>query len=184
MRECYLITGARGCGKTTLAKDFAVSKSFFHIDFDHLPKSPHSDSLEKYDPHLYQNIDDIIEKGASFVIESSLEIKYLFQIIKHLKEQKYKLVTIYIYIESGELGIRRKLLKDESFRKELKHLDRVEKSFFDNRYNFWYLYKPYSNEWYMLNNSENSFEYIALGDEIETTINKDYLFEGFLKGID
>ncbi|KAA0259112.1 hypothetical protein FHQ18_03950 [Deferribacter autotrophicus] len=185
MSFLYVVAGANGVGKTTFAKDFAKAKNLKFLNADEVALKLNSNPEKvkiKAGKLFLKQIAECIKEKQSFIIESTLSGSYLKDILKDAQLNGYNVVIIYIFVENPEICIKRvenRILKGGH---SVPHKD-IKRRFFRSIKLFYNEYRFISDLCYLINNTDDDFEEIAVinGDIIEI-INED-VFNKFLEVI-
>jgi len=109
-KKLYIIAGCNGAGKTTASKLIIPSTiPFINADiiaFDLRPNDVESVAFESGRIMLIQ-IDDLLNKGISFAIETTLSTKSYHEKIKFAQILNYDVVLLFFWLNSENLAIER-----------------------------------------------------------------------------
>ncbi len=112
-RHLYIIAGCNGAGKTT-ASNTILPKSLLVKEFvnaDEIAKG-----LSPFNPEgvaieagrlMLKRIDDLLEEGASFSIETTLATKSYVNLVQRAHERGYIVHLLFFWLESVELAKQR-----------------------------------------------------------------------------
>ncbi len=112
-RNCYIIAGSNGAGKTTFAEEF-LPKWIGCVNFINPDLIAHG--LSPFDPekamlHAGRLVLEEIEKcsirGEDFAIETTLSGRTYLRTLESLKGRGYTIHTFYLWIPSPELALKR-----------------------------------------------------------------------------
>jgi predicted ABC-type ATPase len=183
LKTLYIVSGANGNGKTTFAMNFAILENIEFINADEIAKQFDPTDIQKYKvkagKEFFRRLESALDKENSFVIETTLSGKYLFDVIKTAKTKKFQVSLIYLFLETEEENI---------FRVKNRVLNgghNVPKEDIIRRYHrsrklFWQRYKEAVDEWYLFFNGDDNFELIA---DIYSTYDEE-LLTIFLEGVE
>jgi len=186
-KQVFIIAGPNGCGKTTFAKEFITEVNLPFLNADEIAaiKCPHN--IEKariWGGKIFINkIRDYIKKGKSFVIETTLSGKYLINYIKEFKKHNYKIMIIYIFIESAEEAIYRIDIRVRKGGHFVIEKD-VRRRFIRSKNNFWNIYRKSVDGWEIFLNHKDEFLQVAFGCKEEVNIISEFGFSIFMEGVD
>ena len=103
-KTLYIIAGANGSGKTTFALSYIELNNLHFINADEIAKSYDPNDISKYKvkagKEFFRQLELNLNKNQSFMIESTLSGRYLKDVIIKAKEKGFKVVLIYIFLES------------------------------------------------------------------------------------
>ena len=180
----YIIAGANGSGKTSFAKSYAMLNNLHFINADEIAKKYDPNDLQKYKvkagKEFFKQLKEYIDvRNESFIIETTLSGKYLEAVIKKAKKQKFKVVLIYLFLESANENIYRvkhRVLNGGHHVPEVDIIRRYERG----KKLFWNLYKDIVDDWLLFFNGDDSYELVAENNDIINGV----LFEVFKKDIE
>lgn len=186
-KELFIVAGPNGSGKTTFAKiALARDKSnsiFLNPDLIASGLSPLQTNQTSFQAGrvLLSEIKERISRGENFGFESTLSGKTYLSLVGYAKEQGY-LVTIYfIHLKSISLSLKRIQKRVSEGGHDIPRsavVRRNSRCFL----NFWHLYRPLADEWFVFNNSNRSPLLTLTKDEYERSNQKKQLELKFLKG--
>ncbi|MDO9465469.1 MAG: zeta toxin family protein [bacterium] len=186
MKLAYIVAGPNGSGKTTFAKEFIENTNLIFINADEIAKALSPSRLEKMrlkaGKIFFAKIENCIIKKKSFVVETTLAGKYLIKIIDKIKNNGYKIILIYIYLESIEEAIRRIDIRVKKGGHTVPKKD-IKRRFKRSMDNFWNIYRKKVHNWEMFFNSKDEFLQVAvgIGNEVDV-INEEY-FSLFIREV-
>lgn len=113
MPTLYVIGGPNGAGKTTAALEllpnFLDCKEYVNADAIAAGLSPFNVEgvAVQAGRLLLERINQLAEDGVDFAFESTLSAKIFAGFIEKCKTKGYKIVLIYVWLESADLAIER-----------------------------------------------------------------------------
>jgi len=181
----YIIAGANGSGKTTFAKELAKKKGLKFLNADEIAlrisKNPGEVRI-KAGKIFLKKINELMIQHFSFIIETTMSGIYLKEIIKKAKKLSYKVVIIYIFVENPNICFERvkhrvltgghSVPKDDIFRRYYKSVE-----LFNN------VYKDLAEKSFIINNSDDDFELVAIVNDRVVTVINEFVFNRFLEVI-
>jgi predicted ABC-type ATPase len=110
-RILYLIAGANGSGKTTIAKDLLAEEKLEFLNADEIAHSVKPDNMEtariRAGKIYYQKLAEIVKSGKSVVLESTLAGQNHLKSIKRFKDNGYKIKLLYVFLDAPDFCIDR-----------------------------------------------------------------------------
>jgi len=150
MPSLYIIGGANGSGKTTVALQILpyFLKVFEYINADNIAAgiSPfNSESVAMEAGRLMlQRLENLVNDKADFAFETTLAARNFARFIRECKDQDYIINLIYFWLETPELAI-----------------TRVRRRYERGRRNLTDLYLPLCDTWIVYNNSGDEPQLVA-----------------------
>jgi len=160
MKTLYIIAGANGSGKSTLAaKLLPAEKISTFINADEIARELNPDDLAAVrvtaGKKALQALSDLIVKGESFAIESTLSGNTLIKTINQAKESGYQIVLIYAFLPTPQMCIDRiqiRVKRGGHFVPDGDVIRRYGRSI----HHFWHRYKALANQWHLYYNGRIS----------------------------
>jgi predicted ABC-type ATPase len=182
MLNVYIIAGPNGSGKTTFAKEFVKKKELYFLNADEIAATLNPNDYNavklKAGQLFFRKFYDLVSLKESFVLETTLSGNYLVKLIKILKQKKYKVILIYIFINTIEESIDRIKIR---VKKGGHHIpdDDVKRRFKRSKNNFFNKYKDLVNWWEIYYNGRDQFMHVAHGENKDLNIINEHLFQVF-----
>jgi predicted ABC-type ATPase len=184
MKTLYIIAGANGSGKTTFAMNFAQLKDLKFINADEIAKEYDPEDIQKYKvkagKKFFEELNISLNQDKSFAIETTLSGKYLVKIIDKAKQNNFKVVLIYLFLETTNENVHRvkhRVLKGGHY---VPTKDIIRR-FYRSRELFLNLYKNRVDEWMLFFNGDDAFELVEDQDELYDEELKKLFLEGMNK---
>jgi len=175
VKKLYIIAGPNGAGKTTasytILPEIFNCKEFVNADEIASGISPfNSTSVSLQAGRVMLNrINELLEKGETFALETTLSTKSYVQFIKRAKTLGYEVTLLFLRLNSKNLAVERVKIRVEEGGHHIPEL--VIRRRFDNGLkNLFRLYIPLVNNWILVDNSTDKFKYIAKGVLDETVV--------------
>jgi predicted ABC-type ATPase len=147
--------------------------------------------LKSYDPNdiskykvkagkeFFRQLDVSLDNNKSFMIESTLSGKYLKKVIQKGKVKDFKIVLIYLFLESDEENISRVANRVLNGGHNVPIAD-IKRRYTRSKNLFWSTYKDMVDNWMLFFNGDDNYELVAENNEILD----DDSFHLFIKGLD
>ncbi len=181
MPNLYIISGCDGAGNTTAS--FTVLPEMLNckefVNADEIARG-----LSPFNPEhvaiqagkmMLKRIDDLLFQQEDFAIETTLTTKSYLNTIKLAQQKHYKITLLFIWLNDVNLAIKRvekrvasgghHIPEEVIRRRYIKGVENL-KSFIN-----------LVDNWIVLNNSENPFQFIAKGNKNEIVIFEKEIFE-------
>lgn len=179
MERLYIIAGPNGAGKTTAS--YTILPEIFHckefINADEIargisPFNPDTVSIQA-GRIMLKRFSELLERGETFAIETTLSLKSYVKFIKRAKEREYEITLLFLWLNSPELAMTRVKTRVKEGGHNIP-AEVIERRYYTGLKNLFHLYIPIVNNWLLVDNSGEEFQVIAEGSENETIIkNKD-----------
>ena len=153
----FIIAGANGSGKTTFAKEFCRINGLEFLNTDEIAKSCKTD-IEAGKKFL-RSVKKKLNKGNSFVIETTLSGKYIKSLVKEAKSKDFLIKLIYIFLSSPKenvLRVKQRVIQgghSVPTKDIIRRYYRSKKMFME--------IKDFVDNWILIFNGENDFVLVA-----------------------
>ncbi len=186
-KELIIVGGPNGVGKTTLAKEIIADQHVTYVSADDIayklaPDNPESVRIQA-GKLFFERLNSAVSRGENILIESTLSGKSLLPIIdRYQNEHNYSVALVFIYLATVDICIERVAIRVKKGGHYVPVSD-IKRRFNRSLYNFWNLYRPISNQWYIFYNSDDDFKGVARSLEQELFVLDEELFSKFQKMI-
>ncbi len=185
MKRLFILAGANGSGKSTVAKVLLPAEGIVYVNPDDIakeinPKDPATAKIEAGKESL-RRVGALIEKGKSFAIESTLSGTAYVKVITRAKSLGYKVIIAYIFVDSPEVCIKRiesRVLNGGHFVPP----EDVKRRYFRGKSNFVGVYSHIADYWLLCYNGGPDFSLVAYGSEETNVISKER-YDAFMEDI-
>ena len=170
-KNLYIIAGCNGAGKTTAS--FTILPEIWHckefVNADEIarglsPLNPESVAMQA-GRIMLERIDELLERGQSFSIETTLATRSYVQLVKHAKASGYTVTLLFFWLNSPEVAIRR-VAKRVSEGGHNIPTDVIRRRYRLGLSNFFNLYKDLVDTWALVDNASNPRQVVATDEEI------------------
>ena len=176
-KELYIIAGANGSGKSTLAEIILKEKHLEFLNADEIAReiSPHAIDIVPITAgkEYIKRLNNYFDNNKSFAVESTLSGKNIINVIERAKKQDYKIVLVYIFLNSCTVCIERVNKRVKNGGHSVKEEDIIRR-FYKSIVNFEKIYKDMADEWMLF---YNGFEYIPFLVSYKNNENYDIINE-------
>ena len=170
MPNLFIIGGCNGAGKTTaslnILPDILDCKEFVNADtiaYGLNPLSPEAVSFEAGKIFLTR-IDDLINEGKTFALESTISSKTLIGIIEKAKNKKYKVNSIFFWLQNPEIAIQRVAERMKLGGHNIEE-ETIVRRYYRGINNFFEVYSKISDYWILIDSTSDVPENIAQGEK-------------------
>jgi predicted ABC-type ATPase len=180
--QLYIIAGPNGAGKTTFARKFlpqyAKCNNFVNADLiasGLSPFSPDSAAI-RAGKLLLNEIHALAEKKSDFAFETTLSGRTHLKFLEEQTNEGYSIHIFFLWVPSVKLAVNRIKDRVENGGHYVKSTD-VKRRFPRSIRNFFNLYMPLADSWYLFENSAYLPRLIAKNKSGQTIINDTELFK-------
>jgi len=160
-----IIAGPNGSGKTTFAKSFLKEYKYEFLNADEisreLSENGKSSGNISSGKEYFKRIEKLKAKNKSIVLESTLSGLFLKKMITDFKKRNYLITIIFVYLNTPDISIDRIKVRVSKGGHHVPDAD-VKRRFERGINNFWKIYRLQCEHWILVNNSETSFEQVAI----------------------
>jgi predicted ABC-type ATPase len=158
MPNIYVIGGANGSGKTTVARRLLPNflDVFEYVNADEIASglSPfHPESVARQAGRLMlERLDTLVQERADFAFETTLAARSFAHFLRGRKSQGYTINLIYFWLQTPELAIERVHRRVESGGHNIPE-EVIRRRYERGRRNLTQLYLPLCDTWIIYDNS-------------------------------
>jgi predicted ABC-type ATPase len=185
-KKLFIIAGANGSDKTTLAKEVLPEYNLEFINADEVARSINPNDLQSVrvtaGKIVLRKLDDCMNKGISIAIESTLAGNFLLKHIKKAKDLGYQTAIIYVFLDNPQFNIERirsRVRNGGHYIPDEDVIRRYRRSIF----NFWNKYKDLSDVWKIYYNGGSDFLLVAKSISFEIEILDERLYNLFMENL-
>lgn len=187
MKKVHIIAGPNGSGKTTVGVELIKGYGLLFLNADDIAYNLAVDNFIdkvriKAGKIFLKKIKDYVNKGESFVIETTLAGRYIEKVIKLLRKNDYRIVLDYVFVDSPEVAINRIKVRVRKGGHFILDED-VSRRFSRSKKNFWNIYKNMVDNWKLFYNGEDKFVQVAMGESDDYTVIDDESFDLFMEDL-
>ena len=181
-KTLYIIAGANGSGKTTFALNYKELNSLHFINADEIAKQYDPNDISKYKikagKEFFIQLDDSLNKDKSFIIETTLSGKYLKKVINNAKNNDFKIVLIYLFLETDYENILRVRNRVLNGGHDVPTED-IKRRYTRSRELFVNLYKDMVDNWILFFNGDDNYILVCEDGKIQD----EELYNNFITGV-
>lgn len=184
-KRLYILAGANGSGKSTISKVLLPTEDVVYINPDDIarelnPTDPVSSRIEAGRVAM-QRMHELISKGASFAVESTLSGRAHLKIIEKARAMGYSTTIAYTFVDSPEVCIERIAVRVMNGGHDIPPED-VLRRYFRSKENFVNLYAPLADHWMLYYNGGNDAVLVAHGNGVLNVVLRER-YDKFMEGI-
>jgi predicted ABC-type ATPase len=188
MPNLYVIGGANGSGKTTVALSLLpnVLGVYEYVNADAIaaglsPLNPESMAIAS-GRLMVERLQSLADAGADFAFETTLAARTFAPFLRHCRSQGYRVNLIYLWLPSPDLAVARVARRVASGGHSIPE-DVIRRRYERGRRNLVNLYLPLCDNWIVYNNSRERNEVIAeSGEGQEVVIYQPDVWSQILEG--
>ncbi len=151
----YIIAGANGSGKSTLAEILLVEKHLEFLNADEIAKEIAPSAINSVPISAgklyFKRLSYYLQNNKSFAVESTLSGNNIIRIIKTAKEQNYKIILIYSFLQNCASCIERVKKRVKNGGHNVPEEDIIRR-YYKSIVKFWDEYRFMVDEWTMFYN--------------------------------
>ncbi|MCX5832789.1 MAG: zeta toxin family protein [Deltaproteobacteria bacterium] len=180
-RHLYIIAGPNGSGKTTFVRRFlpyyADCINLVNADLIAAGLSPFSPDIAaiKAGRIMLEQIQEHINAGHDFAIETTLAGRSYVRLLKDLKKKGYKIHLFYLWLHKPDLALKRIAARVRAGGHDVP-AEVVRRRYARSVYNFFHLYRQLLDSWMLFDNSADLPRLIADEESGHLTVIDDKLF--------
>lgn len=187
MPRLYIISGCNGSGKTTAS--YTVLAEQLNVD-EYVNADEIAESLSPQDPSkeiiratrlMMERVDELIAKGESFAVETTLSTRSFAKVIVEAQQKGYTVTLFYFWLSSPELAIERVAKRAASGGHNVPE-ETIRRRYEQGIDNLKKIYMPLCDYWVIIDNSKMEFKKIAsAGHSVPSKIYSKAIFQKILK---
>ncbi|MFY0687202.1 MAG: zeta toxin family protein [Cyclobacteriaceae bacterium] len=166
MKKLYVIAGPNGAGKTTLS--YTILPEIFECD-EFINADEIARGISPLNPEkaairagrlMIERLNELIVNKESFAFETTLSSRAYRQLINRAKSLGYDVTLLFLCLESVELAIERVKTRVLEGGHDIP-TEVIKRRYLNGITNFFTIYQPLANNWVVVDNSSDKFEFIA-----------------------
>lgn len=177
----YIIAGPNGAGKTTLSYTILpeIFDCYEFVNADEIargisPLNPEKASI-RAGRLMLERIKELVEKGESFALETTLSTKSYRSFIMQAMKLGYDTTLLFLTLDSIELAKQRVQTRVQEGGHNIPK-ETIERRYSNGLLNFFKIYKSIVSRWILVDNSTENFEFIAEGSGSQVVIRSENMW--------
>lgn len=175
MKKLYIIAGCNGAGKTTASYTILpeILDCKEYVNADEIAKGlspfrPEKASIQA-GKLMLTRIKNLISEGENFAFETTLSTRSYSQLIKQAKEKGFEVYLLFFWLHSSQLAVERVRVRVLEGGHNIPN-DVILRRYENGLKNFFNLYLPIVDQWFLIDNSGEPYEVIAENLEGELNV--------------
>lgn len=175
MKRLYIIGGCNGAGKTTasytILPEILDCKEFVNADEIAKGLSPFQPDKANIEAGklMLAKIKKLLKQEHNFAFESTLSSRIFMNLVKEAQKKGYNVTILFFWLSSPDLAVFRVKNRVKEGGHNIPE-DVILRRYERGLYNFFNLYLPVVNNWFLINNSGAPYEVIAEGFDHEIVV--------------
>lgn len=180
--KVYVIAGPNGAGKTTFASkflpDFVTCREFLNADLIAAGLSPFAPETQNVRAGrlLLERIEESAHQRIDFGFETTLAGRSYVKLLKDLKTSGYGVCLFFLWLPETELAVARVANRVSQGGHNVPAED-IKRRYWAGLRNFFKLYEPILDEWWLYNNSVLPPQLVASKDCLKQAVTNVELFD-------
>ena len=168
MKRLYIIAGPNGAGKTTasytILPEIFDCKEFVNADEIARGISPFNPEKVAIQAGrlMLKRINDLLNDEETFAIETTLSTKLFAEFINKAKTKGYEIILLFLRLNSVDLAIKRVRIRVNEGGHNIPN-EVIKRRYISGLKNLFQLYIPNVDKWFLVDNSGETFQFIAEG---------------------
>ena len=167
MKTLYILAGANGSGKSTIAKELLPEEKIVYVNADDIARELCPTDMQSVriqaGKELHARMGKLFSEGKSFALESTLSGIGHIKTIKKAHQLGYKVIIVYTFVDSPNDCIGRIQMRVKNGGHPVPAED-VIRRFTRSKQNFWHTYKELADAWVLYYNGGDDIISVAEQD--------------------
>ena len=160
----YILAGANGSGKSTIAKELLQEHKLEYVNADDIAKELNPINISKVKisagKETKKRIESCFKEKLSFAVETTLSGNNYINTFKTAKELKYRIILLYTFVDNSKTCIERIKVRVKNGGHPVPDED-VIRRYKRSISNFWNKYKSLADEWLLYYNGNENYVFVA-----------------------
>jgi len=176
VKRLYIIAGANGSGKSTIARVLLPMEGIVYVNPDDIARelNPHDLLAVRLAAgrEALRRIDALLDRGESFAVESTLSGNAYAAMLERARAFGYETMIIYVFVDSAEVCIARIATRVKNGGHPVPDED-VRRRYLRSKRNFLNTYAPLADHWTLFYNGGSEFALVAHGNGKTTVLSQE-----------
>ena len=163
----FILAGANGSGKSTIAKVLLPTVGIVYVNPDDIARELNPSDFDAVKiaagRETLRRIDELMARGASFAIETTLSGLSYVKMIKRARQSGYEIILAYVYVDSSDVCIARIASRVKNGGHSVPDAD-VRRRYARSKRNFLCVYAPLADHWTLYYNGGSDITLVAHGN--------------------
>lgn len=168
MKVLYILSGANGSGKSTIAKELLPEENIVYVNADDIARELCPDNMQsvriRAGKEFYSQVNKLFSENKSFAMESTLSGVGHIKTIETAHALGYRVVIIYTFVDDASSCLARIQTRVKNGGHPVPE-DDVIRRFGRSKYHFWNTYKNLADHWVLYYNGGDDIISVAEQDK-------------------
>lgn len=184
--QLTIVAGPNGAGKSTFVEDYLQRHPVRFLGADDIaaklsPGRP--DAVKISAGKMFsREVTQALRAGESLVVESTLSGRVFQRSVALAKELGFQIQILFVFLESPDACVYRVRERVRHGGHDVPEED-IHRRFYRSHRNFWEVYRPLVDSWYLYYNSSTEFVPVAFRDSVGQEIAEEALFQIFQRNV-
>ncbi len=173
MKTLYILAGANGSGKSTIASELLPAEHIIYVNADDIARELCPTDMQSVriqaGKELHARMDKLFGEGKSFALESTLSGVGHMKTIETAHQLGYQVIIIYTFVDTPDVCVTRIQTRVKNGGHPVPQED-VIRRFTRSKQNFWNIYKELADHWVLYYNGGDDIVPVAEQDKGKTVV--------------
>ncbi len=168
MKTLFILAGANGSGKSTIAKELLPEENIVYVNADDIAKELCPENMQSVriqaGKELHARIDKLFGEGKSFALESTLSGVGHIKTIETAHKLGYSVIIVYTFVDNADVCLTRIQARVKDGGHPVPQED-VIRRFARSKQYFWNTYTALADHWLLYYNGGDDIVLVAQQDK-------------------